>query len=411
MPRQIQLQIPEDYVSFVVQELEVMKEVHGLASFDGGHDNSVLIIFRTLDKETDFVLGKLELMGVGIEYGVIDILALQATRPKLVSVQTKKWFGRRYRYWERMTIEEIHESIDAQNHLTFNYLIFVITAALISTVGLATNSPATVVASMLLSPLMGPIMAITFGTAIRDWAMTKKGIRNEFTGFLLTFLVGLIWGFVTAFFPDMWDTNQQTERGTVWSVVGGVGIAIPSGLAVAVATTGGGISALVGVAISAALLPPISNCGMYLAYALAEYLAVSFFSSINGDYTKHLHIGLFSGALFLVNFVFIYIFALFMFYIKRVKPRAFMKGETLFPSTAENPDEGSTRKFAGVEWNIKEKKYQRKLRGAISTNPLRTKGRYTHDVSEVIDERKHPERYPHELYNAAGGDDEDPGIN
>ena len=38
--------------------------------------------------------------------------------------------------------------------------------------------------------------------------------------------------------------------------------AIPSGIGVVLAIAGGGANALVGVAIAAALLPPVANCGL-----------------------------------------------------------------------------------------------------------------------------------------------------
>ena len=53
---------------------------------------------------------------------------------------------------------------------------------MIAAVGLVTNSSVTVVASMLVSPLMGPILAVTFGAKIRDLEMVTRGVRNELCG-------------------------------------------------------------------------------------------------------------------------------------------------------------------------------------------------------------------------------------
>ena len=79
------------------------------------------------------------------------------------------------------------------------------------------------------------------------------------------------------------------SRGSKWAVVSGTGIAIPSGIAVAVGTCsmwclvphwwtniyfvhfwGGQISSLVGVAISASILPPIANAGMFIALGIFQ---------------------------------------------------------------------------------------------------------------------------------------------
>ena len=53
-------------------------------------------------------------------------------------------------------------------------------------------------------------------------------------------------------------------------MIGGVFVAIPSGVGVAIAITGNISPALVGVAISAALLPPIVNSGMNFAYGIVS---------------------------------------------------------------------------------------------------------------------------------------------
>jgi uncharacterized membrane protein len=52
--------------------------------------------------------------------------------------------------------------------------------------------------------------------------------------------------------------------------VAGIFVAIPSGAGVAIALTGGISSTLVGVAISAALLPPIANSGMCVTVGVLE---------------------------------------------------------------------------------------------------------------------------------------------
>jgi hypothetical protein len=58
------------------------------------------------------------------------------------------------------------------------------------------------------------------------------------------------------------QSSQITSRGTPWGMIPGGIIAIVSGAGVAMAVTGGGVNALVGVAIAAALLPPIVNTGL-----------------------------------------------------------------------------------------------------------------------------------------------------
>ena len=59
--------------------------------------------------------------------------------------------------------------------------------------------------------------------------------------------------------PFVLESTQIRSRGSAASLVSGTLVAVPSGFAVVLAMTGGSTNALVGVAIAAALLPPIVN--------------------------------------------------------------------------------------------------------------------------------------------------------
>ena len=62
--------------------------------------------------------------------------------------------------------------------------------SVIAGVGLAENSSVVLVASMLISPLMGPIMGGTFGWVIKNGELMKMGIRNELVGLTLCLTCG-----------------------------------------------------------------------------------------------------------------------------------------------------------------------------------------------------------------------------
>lgn len=53
-----------------------------------------------------------------------------------------------------------------------------------------------------------------------------------------------------------WPTPEMYSRGTIDAQFIGIAIATPSGIAVALSVLSSSVSVLVGVAISAALLPP-----------------------------------------------------------------------------------------------------------------------------------------------------------
>ena len=117
---------------------------------------------------------------------------------------------------------------------------------------------------------------MTFGAIIKDKDMLWKSFRNETIGVLVCFCTGAAMGFITA--PIMnapldeqlaFGVNTQiSSRGEWIALAWGAGVAAPSGVGVALGVSSDQVSALIGVAISAALLPPITNSGLCLASAL-----------------------------------------------------------------------------------------------------------------------------------------------
>ncbi|GIL74931.1 hypothetical protein Vretifemale_4796 [Volvox reticuliferus] len=278
---------------------------------------------RSYGQEAGIVLHELDKVGCGAAYGKVAMLPIQLLKPlpnvrdrhrHLLSLVSKKAWHLR----GRMATEEIYTGVESGSDLSFDYLAFVVVAGLIAAVGLATNSSVMIVASMLVSPLMGPILAFSFGTSASDPYLMWKGVVSETVGVLLTFLVGFIVGLAVCIWTGVargfqWPTNEMESRGEVSGLVVGVFFAIPSGAGVALSTTQGGTTALVGVAIAASLLPPIVNCGMCLAFAAAGAQRIGMRRS------KFFHISGMSLALFLINVFCIYTVCILFFWIKGIK--------------------------------------------------------------------------------------------
>lgn len=340
MVRLIQVTVPEsaggasareDAASHLAAEtlIEVLMDtdhVHCLADYAGR--SCRMLSFKTPDKHVGGVLRRLEGLGVGVSFGTIDVLSLLSTQPRISTyAQDADPRRRRYQWSERLSMTEVYEAIDSQSHLTFNFVAMTIAAALIASIGLVTDSSTTVVASMLVSPLMGPILCLTFGIFTRAQEMIWRGLRNELWGLFITLSIGLAVGAILSPFygaggvDASWArtdlrSEEMESRGNPWTLLTGFAIAVPSGVGVSLAITGGGINALVGVAISAALLPPISNCGICLA--LGAYYRAAGRDPMEGDH--FLALGGVSLLLFLVNFVTILLVGLLMFRLKNVEP-------------------------------------------------------------------------------------------
>lgn len=191
----------------------------------------------------------------------------------------------------RLTVAQVVEGVRAQGELNFDFVALILLAGMIAALGLMDNSVVSIIAAMLVSPLMGPIMAITFGMIIHDWKLIKTGLRTELCGLTLCLSFGFFFGMTMSYFgdevghlawgPNTWPNSEQTARGqwrSLW--VGGL-VALPSGGGVAMAILGGNSACLVGVAISASLLPPSINCGTLWSLALMKVFKASSQQAIN----------------------------------------------------------------------------------------------------------------------------------
>ncbi|XP_050318733.1 uncharacterized protein LOC126752170 [Bactrocera neohumeralis] len=172
----------------------------------------------------------------------------------------------------KLTVKQVVDGVRSGGSLSFDYLLLIVTADSLAALGLIENSATNIVAAMLVSPLMGPVMAITFGTIISDRQLVRTGFITVVTGMFISILFGFIFGLLlgTTEMPwgsGDWPTEEMSSRGNSRSLWMSIFWALTSGTGVAVALLQGAAGPLIGVAISASLLPPMVNCGLFWALA------------------------------------------------------------------------------------------------------------------------------------------------
>lgn len=193
-------------------------------------------------------------------------------------------------------------------------------------IGLATNNSVIIVASMLVSPIMGPVLALTFGSLIHDVRLTMLGLKHELISLLMCIAIGYVIGIISICIGTEgdWPTAEMRNRGVINSLAIGFAVAIPSGVGVALSVLGNNNSSLVGVAISVSLLPPAVNCGIAFAYACFGFtFDTGALDDDNNTYSNafsYFKLGGVSLCLTLINIGAIYVSALIMFRVKEVAP-------------------------------------------------------------------------------------------
>ena len=168
--------------------------------------------------------------------------------------------------------EKIKERIVSGGKVTGTNASILIFAILIACVGLITDSIPVVIGAMLISPLMGSLMAISYGAISADVRFTRDAIF----GFSFQFLVSL--GVATIFFlicPVKEATEELMKRTApnLFDIL----IALCGGAAGMIAQTRSSkySNVVPGVAIATALMPPVCTMGYSLANGQWEMLAGS----------------------------------------------------------------------------------------------------------------------------------------
>lgn len=164
----------------------------------------------------------------------------------------------------QLTLVEQNEMIwSAEKSASTNldYIVMIVLSAALATLGLLTNSVAVIIGAMLVAPLMSPISSFSTGMATGILHLTRRASLTLFTGVTLALLISIVMGVVL---PIDTPTDEMLARGSPNLL--DAAIALVSGWVAAYATARKGIpAALAGVAIAAALMPPISTIGLGIA--------------------------------------------------------------------------------------------------------------------------------------------------
>ena len=149
-----------------------------------------------------------------------------------------------------------------------------ICSILIASVGLNADSTPVVIGAMLISPLLGPILGLGFSIATNDILTLKNSVVNFLVMVVLSVLTAYIFFLV---FPLREETSELFLR--TKPDIRDVLIAFFGGLALIIAKTKKEniSSAIFGVAIATALMPPLCTVGFGLAEKNMDYASGAIF--------------------------------------------------------------------------------------------------------------------------------------
>ena len=174
---------------------------------------------------------------------------------------------------DRIAREELHSRAADLAPSTRTYIVMTVISAVIATAGLLLDSPAVVVGSMVIAPLIGPAMAAAVGTVIDDQDLFERGVKLQVWGMLIAVLSAAAFAALVRYAhlvsfapPEITAIPEVRERLAPDFL--SLAVALGAGVAGALSLASGVSSAIVGVMIAVALIPPAATVGIGLAWGL-----------------------------------------------------------------------------------------------------------------------------------------------
>lgn len=180
-------------------------------------------------------------------------------KPEKVKTTLKRMFSLKE---DAATHEEIRDRLLSGGKITGTNMCVLICAMVIASVGLNVSSTAVIIGAMLISPLMGSILAMAYALVSNDFRL----MRNHAIGFAMQIVISLLTSSIYFLLSPVKEATPELlarTSPTFFDVL----IATAGGVAGIIGQTRKGVfnNIIPGVAIATALMPPLCTCGYSIA--------------------------------------------------------------------------------------------------------------------------------------------------
>lgn len=159
----------------------------------------------------------------------------------------------------RISRAELYADITDVARLSKVYVALVVLSSIVAAVGLIRSNVAVIIGAMVIAPLLGPSVALSLATTLGDTDLTRQALKVNAVGLLTAGAVSVLIGVAFQVSPDIPEIAIRTKVG-----LSDVVLALASASAGVLSFTMGVATAVVGVMIAVALLPPLVALGMLL---------------------------------------------------------------------------------------------------------------------------------------------------
>lgn len=261
--RLLEFNVPDDQVDSLVEAVRE-QEVHYVwtaAPHDGLTMVSVLLDAEGVEHVSDLLEEKL---GHHDESRML-LLPVEATIPRIEAPEEPDpgEDGQEAESEEeqkralRISREELYEDLKSGTRLTWPYAAMIALSTVVAAVGLVRGDVAIIIGAMVIAPLLGPNIALSFAATLGDSGLARRSLTTLGAGYAIAAGVSFVLGVIMHVNPSMKEIAARTDP-----TFGNIALALAAGAAGSLAFTTGVPAVLVGVMVAVALLPPLTAAGL-----------------------------------------------------------------------------------------------------------------------------------------------------
>ncbi|MGD8251911.1 MAG: DUF389 domain-containing protein [Desulfobacterales bacterium] len=157
---------------------------------------------------------------------------------------------------------DLLQQLERSAQADIDFIMMMVLSTSLASLGLLADSNAVVIGAMLVAPLMGPLVAAGLSLVQANLSLFKKSLKVAGVGIGIGFTTSLIFGALNLGFEPTLEIEARGRPDLL-----DLGIAFFSGMTAAYASGRSNVmTTLAGVAIAAALVPPLAVVGIALTH-------------------------------------------------------------------------------------------------------------------------------------------------
>ncbi|MFB6110697.1 MAG: TIGR00341 family protein [Halodesulfurarchaeum sp.] len=271
--RLVQVAVPAGKRGAVLETLDSLGVEYVVTEETSRRETTAIVFFPLPTEAVEDVLEELREAGLD-EESITVVLEAQ-------TIVSRKFEALKERYGEETTEdrakiarEELVATVDGLAPDMWTYVVLSIVSAVVATAGILLDSPAVVVGSMVIAPLIGPAMATSVGSVVDDRSIFVRGVTRQAIGFAVAIAAAAVfalfakWANLVPPGIDLLALGQVSGRLSPDFL--SLAVALGAGVAGALSLSTGVSTALVGVMIAAALIPPTAVIGIGIAWTMPQ---------------------------------------------------------------------------------------------------------------------------------------------